>query len=183
MIKVIEKTLFTLYAVVMAVVSLLVVLMLFDVVSPGVVQQYTAHVLDKPVYMYTAAAASVLIFFLSIRYLFTSFEISSRGRVSFITNLSEGSLSISEYAFESIILAAMRRIPEARDTKTSLRGKDKEIVISISTQVQEGVNIPELTQNIQGEIKGAVEGSTGAKVVSVNVYVESTYAVIKNKVE
>lgn len=83
----------------------------------------------------------------------------------------DGVCGLVEAGITDKTMSALGRGNTARGIKISLE-EDGSLNIVLHINVYYGINIPQLSYDIQSKIKSLIENETGKPVESVNVYVE-----------
>jgi len=122
----------------------------------------------------TLAAIIIASAFLLLASLFVLvLEFASRGRQPFllISSGDEGSASIYQDSVRLLAERAASSVSSVREVQCWVREKANGVSISCRALAAMGSNIPELSAEIQGQIKGTVHQYTGLPVADVRVTV------------
>lgn len=86
-----------------------------------------------------------------------------------------GVIRVSTSTLNSLTLKAVRSFQEVKEVKSLVLTDMEQVRIRLRLLVMPGANIPELTQNIQTEVKKYVEEHAGIIVNEVMVLVDNLY--------
>lgn len=180
-----SKILLAIYAVILAAASLC---MMVITIWPGVFKKltslFTFSVLDNRNTSFILFLVALILFSLSIVFLFTTFGQRRIGKV-IVKKSDMGEMVISLDAIENICLYTVKRIPSVRECRALCnRIKDNEkVAITIRVIVLSDTNMPSLSDEVQKKVAKAVEDSTGVEVQSIKVLIDNIYSVMKARVE
>jgi len=90
---------------------------------------------------------------------------------SFRTSSKGGDIRISQDALQEIIARSAKSVPGVVQVKSSLKQRDAGLEIIVSSQFEQGVLIPKLSEEILTKVKEDVELYTGIIVAEVKVLV------------
>lgn len=90
---------------------------------------------------------------------------------SFRTSLKGGDVRISHEALQEIIARSARALPGVMQVESSLRQREAGLEIIVLCQFEQGVIIPQISQEILTTVKEDVELYTGISVAEVKVLV------------
>jgi len=86
-----------------------------------------------------------------------------------------GSVSISLAAVESLVLKLIREIEKIKDVKVKIRKSENGVSILLRMVVTHDVKIPELSTELQKDVKEHIETATGLIVSDVSIKVDNVY--------
>jgi len=87
-----------------------------------------------------------------------------------------GVIRVSTTTLDALTLKAVRSFQEVKEVKSMVLTDMEQVRIRLRLLVMPGANIPELTQNIQNEVKTYVEDHAGIIVSEVMVLVDNLYS-------
>ena len=90
---------------------------------------------------------------------------------AFRTPSKEGDVRISEDALQEIIARSATALQGILEVQSSLRERETGLQIMVSCQFEQGVIIPQMSEELQVKVKSDVELYTGIKVTEVKVLV------------
>lgn len=120
----------------------------------------------------TMLVISLVFFVLSITFLLSGFK-SGKDKKAVSKHTNIGEIKISLNSIENIALTASKKLQGIKATRAFVTREDENVSITIKMSVHPDVNIPELSGQMQQEVKSAVENSSGVKVNDIKVVVES----------
>ena len=90
---------------------------------------------------------------------------------AFRTSSKEGEVRISQDALQDIIARSAMLLPGVLQVQSSLRARETGLQIRVSCQFEQGVIIPQTSEDLQAQVKADVERYTGIIVTEVKVLV------------
>lgn len=122
---------------------------------------------------------------LSLRLLYLSLRRTRTYPSSIDQRTSMGDIRISLDAIENLSLKAASRVRGTRELKSSVKFDNSGLAITIRTLVDGDTNIPQLTEEVQSNVKRYLEEITGIPVSYVSVYVANVTStnVFKSRVD
>ena len=116
--------------------------------------------------------AGIVIFIIGL--LLLAVSIRRAPKISAVSQQTQlGELKISYKAIESMILKAAKEIAGIRDTSSHINDTDKGLVIYLKVKAVPDKPIPDLTVELQSNVKEYVEKIGGTSVAEVKVLVEN----------
>ena len=94
---------------------------------------------------------------------------------STIKNSEMGKVSISLTAVESLVLKLVRDIEKIKDVKVNIRKSENGVSILLKMVVTHDVKIPDLSSELQKNVKEYIETATGLIVNDVSIKVDNVY--------
>ncbi|UJF31254.1 alkaline shock response membrane anchor protein AmaP [Paenibacillus hexagrammi] len=120
---------------------------------------------------YPAIVISIVLLLISIRFVYISVR-RGRAQAPSIDQRTEiGDIRISMETVENLSLKAAGRTKGVKDLKSRVRVNQSGLEIMIRTVVDGESSIPDLTEDMQSNVKRYIEEVTGIPVASVTVYV------------
>lgn len=171
MVKVLDRLLLILYSFAVLIVSIVLLIAAFGLISFEQAGNFAHDVyydLDSALVFITSA---VIIALLSIRFLVISLR---RGRASVpsIDQRNEfGDIRISLETVENLSLKAANRSRGVRDLRARVKVSQAGLEIVIRAIVDGDTPIPQLTEEMQANVKKHIEEITGIPVATVTVFV------------
>ncbi|SPF31382.1 conserved exported hypothetical protein [Candidatus Desulfosporosinus infrequens] len=92
---------------------------------------------------------------------------------AFLTSSKGGEVRISQDALQEIIARSAMVLTGVRQVQSSLRERETGLQIMVSCQFEQGVLIPQMSEELQAKVKQDVELYTGILVTEVKVLVRS----------
>lgn len=178
------RILLAIYAFFLTIISAILMLIPFRNEILDRIYYLALHILESKYLTLIFLLVSFLFFVLSLCFLLSGFKSNKdKKAVSKYTNIGE--IKISLNSIENIALNTSRRVNGVRETKATITKSEDNVSITLKAIVLPDVNIPALSEELQVKIKEAVEETSGIKVDSVRIIVESIYSgsLIKARVE
>ncbi|KNF07400.1 protein of unknown function DUF322 [Gottschalkia purinilytica] len=175
--KIIDRMILTLYTFCLAIISVIFILIPFNVVeelSPNKIKTYVSIMTGN--YLYSLIGIVFLL--VSLKLLFSGVRKGDKSK-HIMTVMNFGELRISSQAIEGLAHNVISKIIGIRECKIDVFFNNNSISIIIKGQVTPDVNIPEVTAEIQSKVKEHVEQSTGLEVGNVNLEVVSITTAMK----
>jgi len=165
--KLIDRIVLTIYTFCLAIVSIVVMLLPFNLIGILSIQNIDYYFYSiNGNYIYTIIGLAF--FLVSVRFLLSG--VSSKKRDKYITRHTNlGELKISIQTIEGLAQSVTSDFFGIKDIKTSAVVEDEKLVIHIKGLVDPDINIPETTINIQNRVKEHTENCTGIEVQEIKV--------------
>jgi uncharacterized alkaline shock family protein YloU len=117
---------------------------------------------------------AIVIILASLRLLFSGAR-SNRGAETIVKNDENGIITISFNAIESLVLKVARNVQNVKDVKVKVRKQDGGVSIFLNLTVTDDIIIPELTLDLQENIKSYIESTAGLTVNNIRINVNNIY--------
>lgn len=171
--KFLEKLGLVINSTVVLVLSLVLILMGFDVISPNVI----TNIIVKILY-YTSNGKYILIgvcavlILLAIRCLFFS-NLEKEKYSGIEMENDDGKLLITEDTLEDIVDGVVKNFPSivSADPEVEIDSENN-VSINVDINVREGAVIKEITSKLQNDIKKAIKNGTDLELKDVNITVK-----------
>ncbi len=113
----------------------------------------------------------IVLILISLRMLYITMRVGSGTPPSIDQRTDYGDIRISIETVENLTLKAAGRVKGVKDLKARVSVEDAGLQIEIRALVDGDTSIPQLTEEVQREVKGYLEEITGIPVSFVSVYV------------
>ncbi|MDQ1909525.1 alkaline shock response membrane anchor protein AmaP [Paenibacillus sp. GD4] len=171
MVKVLDRLLLVLYSLAVLLVSLVVLTAAFGLISFNQAGNFAHDVYYDLDTALVFISATVIIALLSIRFLYISLR-RGRAAVPSIDQRNEfGDIRISLETVENLSLKAANRTRGVRDLRSRVRVNQAGLELEIRAIVEGDSPIPQLTEEMQSNVKQHIEDITGIPVASVTVFI------------
>ncbi|MDD4834380.1 MAG: alkaline shock response membrane anchor protein AmaP [Lutispora sp.] len=129
------------------------------------------------------ALISIILLMLSLRFIFktTATGINAYNYISKETDMGE--IRISFNTIKALSLSSIRNIDGIKDAKAQVDNTEGELSILITVGFIGGTKIPEVSKEIQRNVKELIEGTTEIRVKEVVVFVDETNNSNKRRVD
>lgn len=94
-----------------------------------------------------------------------------------------GQIRTHSRAIENLVVRSARNVHGVRDVDAVVRPKDESVEIRVSLVAESGVNIPDVTEQVQRRIEEEVRATTGVSVAGIVVEVRNVAGQSKQRVE
>ena len=128
---------------------------------------------------YIYSLIGIILLLLSIKGLFSGMRVMPKNPKHIITPMNFGNLIISEEAIKGLTYNVITKTVGIREPKIEVNFNELGLEIFIKGQVSPEINIPEMTRNVQVDVKETIQGNTGLEVSSVNIEVSSISTPVK----
>lgn len=177
--KILDKIVSKIAVLFLAIISIIFILLPFDIIKILSLKNIMNFVESiKGNYLYSVVGVIVLI--LSIKSLFSGLMGNTKKQNNIVTHLNFGDLRISDEAIEGLTQNVITKIIGIRSSTIKVDFVDGFILLKIKGQVAPDVNIPEVTMEIQNQVKETIESYTGIPVSQVNVDILSISSPMKS---
>lgn len=175
--KILEKFVLILYSFLMLIVSAIICLILFKVISIDQIKDCIEYVQKDTALVITLLAIAIVCILLSIRCLFfrKKKQIKKSNTTEILLENESGRLLISKNAIEN---AAKNIVRESLHLNTDIKvtadiDPANNISIYIAVMLDRALNVRDLTLDLQLRIKNEIKNSFGLEVKQVNIKVDS----------
>ncbi|MCR8843163.1 alkaline shock response membrane anchor protein AmaP [Paenibacillus sp. SC116] len=128
--------------------------------------------LSQPAWLQMAIiSVAAVVFLISLRMFILSIKRDSSAMTSIDQRTEFGDIKISLETIENVSLKAAARVRGTKDLKARIRAIDSGLDITIRAVVDGETSIPEMTAEVQRNVKEYVQDITGIPVSLVSVYV------------
>ena len=175
--KILEKFVLILYSLFMLIISTIICLIVFRVITLDQIEYCVKYVQEDTALVITILAVAICCVLLSIRCLFfrKKKQIKKSNATDILLENESGRLLISKNAIEN---AAKRIVRESLKLNTEIKvtadiDPANNISIYISVMLDRAVSVRDLTLDLQLKIKNEIKDSFGLEVKQVNIKVDS----------
>lgn len=175
--KILEKFVLILYSFLMLIVSAIICLILFKVISIEQIEECIEYIQKDTALVITILAIAIACILLSIRCLFfrKKKQIKKSNTTEILLENESGRLLISKNAIEN---AAKKIVKESLHLNTEIKvtadiDPANNISIYIAVMLDRALNVRDLTLDLQLRIKNEIKNSFGLEVKQVNIKVDS----------
>ena len=165
MIKILDRLLLFFYSIVIGAVAVCAVL-------------YATKVLDRSLLMDTelwldniVIAAAAVIILISLRFFYISIRRDRTNHQSIDLRNEHGDIHISMETIENLALKAASKVRGVKDLKVKIRVSEAGLELIVRTFVDGDTSIPELTEDVQRQVREQVTEVTGIPVATVSVFI------------
>ncbi|WP_425448597.1 alkaline shock response membrane anchor protein AmaP [Dethiothermospora halolimnae] len=170
--KLFDRIILSLYTFCLALVSILIMIFPFKLnLSISSIDNVTKFLENiKGNYWYTLVGLAF--FLVSIKFLISGAK--KKPQMGYIVkHTKHGDLKISTETIKGLVNSVADKSNGISNIKTMIDLMDDGVSIKIKGAVTPDVNIPEITEGLQGEIKGYIEESTGINVTDVMINIDN----------
>lgn len=176
--KFLDKIISKIAVLFLALVSIVFILLPFDAINYLSTNNIINFVqIIKSNYLYSIGAVVILIF--SIKALFSELFNNRNRQNHILSHMNFGDLRISDEAIEGLTQNTISKIIGIRSSRIVVGFSDGYIILKIRGEVSPDINIPEVTNQIQNQVKDTIEKHTGIPVSQVNVDILSISSPMK----
>lgn len=184
--KIIDRLLLFLYSLVILLVSVTALFAACSWIPKAKADQFASSIYYEKSVAYPAIIICIILALISIRFLYISLR-RGRAQTPSIDQRTEfGDIRISIETVENLSLKAASRTRGVKDLRARVRVNQSGLEITIRTFVDGEGSIPELTEDMQNNVKRYIEEVTGIPVAAVTVFVANivqTAPTFKSRVE
>ncbi|MEZ0535751.1 alkaline shock response membrane anchor protein AmaP [Caldicellulosiruptoraceae bacterium PP1] len=168
--KLVERIILSLYTILVLVFSLVLFLLPFNLIDFSIIDNIITRYINNPVYSIIPLA------FLALSIYILTIGIKKRKiRLGIIHVNDKGQLIISPKTFESSAYYVLKKYSSVKDAIVETSFNEEGIEFTIDASIMNETNIPELTNDIQNNLKNYIENITGVKVTMVNLHIKDVY--------
>ncbi|MBP1989041.1 alkaline shock response membrane anchor protein AmaP [Paenibacillus eucommiae] len=171
MVKLVDKLLLFLYSLFVFLASCALLFAAWNWIPMNTSMDAIDILYHEKVPAYTTIAVMLAVLLISLRFLYISLR-RDRSQAPSIDQRTEfGDIRISLETVENLCLKVAARSRGVKDLRARVKVNQSGLEIVIRTVVDGESSIPELTEEMQGTVKGYIEEITGIPVASVTVFV------------
>lgn len=172
--KFLEKLSLILFSLIISVISITLILIMFNIIEINVVTRTIAFLLRDDFYVKLTIGISAVALLLAVKCIFFGGEPEDDGRNGVTLENASGKLVISKEGLENIIANIVKDVQgiEAISSRTIL-DKNNHLIVYVTTLVSKDMMIKEVSIQIQDRIKEALSKTADLEVKQVNVKVKN----------
>jgi len=180
--RIMDRILLAVYTVLIIILSIVAIAVSLHLIPLETMYAYIQSVYDS-------LQIAIVVLIISLLFLIISLELLLSGvrhkapRGALLKADESGSVMLSISAIDSMVQRSARMIEGVRDIRSSVSVDADGTKIMLSVQVEQDVNIPELTDNLQAQVKEYLEKYGGIKIKSLAVRIDSISPANRNRVE
>lgn len=172
--KILEKIALVLFSLIISVISIVLILVMFKLVSVSVITSTILLLLNNDLAFKITLGVTIVALLLAIKCIFFRAKPEDDGRNGVILENSSGKLVISKESLENLIANVVKEVQgiEAVSSKTIL-DKDNNVIVYVTTLVSKDMMIKDVSSQIQEKIKQALKRTADLEVKQVNIKVKN----------
>lgn len=172
--KIIDRLILALYSLSIAIVSLVIIVIPFDI--PGIINiRDSVNIVQSMRGNYLYSLISLILFIISIRFLLSGIIGSKDIKdESFLAMRNEyGEVVIYSHTIVGLVQNTANEFSGIENINTSVNLDSGEIEVLMKGEVVPEANIPDITRELQVKVKECLENATGAKVREIKVQINN----------
>lgn len=172
--KFLEKVALILFSLMISVLSIALILIMFDIVQVNVITKSIALILADEMAFKITLVVTIVALLLAIKCIFFGAEPEDDGRNGVTLENTSGKLVISKESLENLIANVVKDVQgiEAISSRTIL-DKNNNVIVYVTTLVSKDMMIKEVSMDIQERIKETLNKTADLQVKQVNVKVKN----------
>lgn len=172
--KFLEKVALILFSLMVSVLSIGLILIMFDIVQVNVITKSIALILADETAFKITLVVTIVALLLAIKCIFFGAEPEDDGRNGVTLENNSGKLVISKESLENLIANVVKDVQgiEAISSRTIL-DRDNNVIVYVTTLVSKDMMIKEVSTDIQERIKEALNKTADLQVKQVNIKVKN----------
>lgn len=169
-----ENLFIKLFSLIVLIVSVLVILIGFDIVSIKIFSEIIGELFSSELKERITIIISILLVLVSLKILFTKRGKPKNGKDGIVLENSNGKLIISKESLDNMIFNASKDIPGAENisSKTYL-DLEQNLRVFVTVTVSSDVAIKDISTRLQSKIKSAIKQTADLDVSEVNVKIKN----------
>lgn len=175
-----DKGLLFIYSLILTIVSGVVLLYTFGLAYP---MKLLSHLFYYP---YTNNVITLIVAFIllsSLWFIVLSLRSNSKNVNAVVQDTELGQVRISINALENIVNRVTYQIKGVKEVKPKIFEANNGIGIFVEVLVAPDLNIPNMTKEIQNEIRDYLDEIVGLKVNNIRIFVQNISTEVKGRVE
>lgn len=177
--KFLDKLINFVFSLIMVVVSVVVLLVVFDFTSSSYINGLINDYVWNSKYETIVIVVSIIVFLAGLKTTIFLSDFKKKRKVPIMVSTDNGNIQIASETIESTAKAVARSHEEVKDVNAKMIGKNKGVNIYMSLLVSQDTNIRAITREIQEEVKNKIHDTTGVLVLNTDIKVKNI--VEKNK--
>lgn len=177
-----DRVLLTLYTIVIAMTSLMLL-----IISAGIIPfERVVVYMNNIEYSWRLG---LVLFVISLAFLLFSLKLLflKQKRMTFagtlIKNTELGMIRVSINTLDTLVQKAVRGFQEVKDVRSLVVPDPDGIRVRLNIQLMPDINIPEISQSVQNKVKEYVESTAGIIVKEVYIYIDNLTVLQRSRVE
>lgn len=172
--KILEKIALVLFSLIISVISIVLILVMFKLVSVSVITATILLLLSNDLAFKITLGITIVALLLAVKCIFFRAKPEDDGRNGVVLENSNGKLVISKESLENLIANVVKEVQgiEAVSSRTIL-DKDNNVVVYVTTLVSKDMMIKDVSSQIQEKIKQALKKTADLEVKQVNIKVKN----------
>lgn len=173
--KFLDKLALKIFSIIILVVTVVITLIMFGVLSPTIIIDNVIALTDLSVTSYrTIAIVAVIAVLLSIKGLFFTSKPENSGREGIVLENKSGKLVISKESLENLIASVVKEIPGADSVSSkTILDKNKNLIVYVTATVSKDVMIKDVSNDLQEKVKEAMKRTADLDVKEVNIKIKN----------
>ena len=177
--KFLDKLINFVFSLIMVVVSVVVLLVVFDFTSSSYINGLINDYVWNSKYETIVMVVSIIVFLAGLKTTIFLSDFKKKRKLPIMVSTDNGNIQIASETIESTAKAVARSHEEVKDVNAKMVGKNKGVNIYMSLLVSQDTNIRAITREIQEEVKNKIHDTTGVLVLNTDIKVKNI--VEKNK--
>ena len=172
--KILEKIALVLFSLIVSVISIVLILVMFRIVSISVISATILLLLNNDLAFKITLGIAIISLILAIKCIFFGTKSEDDGKNGVTLENSSGKLVISKESLENLIANVVKEVQgiEAVSSRTIL-DKDNNVIVYVTTLVSKDMMIKDVSSQIQEKIKIAMKKTADLDVKQVNIKVKN----------
>lgn len=171
--KFLDRLINFIFSLVMVVVSVVVLLVMFDLADSsfvnGLLNDYVWNVQNKTIVIIVAS----LVFLAGLKTTIFLADFRKKKKVPIMVSSDNGNVQIASEMIESTAKAVAKSHDEVKEVNAKMVNRNKGVDIFMSLLVSQDTNIRALTIAIQEEVKNKIHDTTGVLVLNTDIKVKN----------
>lgn len=160
-----DRIILTLYTLLMAIVSLLVMLCSLGVFPHNSLMSFFNQIPGSWIF----AVSSVITLLVSVRLLITGLGLTADTSLLLSEN-DNGKIMVGKGAIENYIATLSQEIYGIYNVKVLAKLSKDAIAVRISASIEPGINIPETTSEVKSNVRESIKKVTGVEVKEIEIF-------------
>ena len=160
-----DRIILTLYTLLMAIMSLLVMLCSLGVFPHNSLMSFFNQIPGNWIF----AVSSVITLLVSVRLLITGLGLTADTSLMLSEN-DNGKIMVGKGAIENYIATLSQEIYGIYNVKVLAKLSKDAIAVRISASIEPGINIPETTSEVKSNVRESIKKVTGVEVKEIEIF-------------
>jgi uncharacterized alkaline shock family protein YloU len=179
--KLIDKFLLFILLIVLLTTILMSLSVFLGVVPFGSLEDTLAGLTYNPIAIGIAALGLIVTVVVMARALVAGKNTKPKQAFCLVKNTEIGTIQVSMSTLDALTNKAVMSFQQVKDVRSIIGIQEEALTIKVRILVMPSAILPELTQQIQANVKEYIETTAGVNVSNVMIYVDNIYTAAKTK--
>lgn len=171
--KFLDRLINFIFSLIMIIVSVVVLLVIFDFTSASYVNDIINTYVWNLEYRQIVIGVAIVVFLAGLKTTIFLSDFKKKKKIPIMVRSDNGNVQIASETIESTAKAVAKNYEEVKEVNAKMVNRTKGVEIYMSILVSQDTNIRALTREIQEEVKNKVHDTTGVFVLNTDIKVKN----------